>query len=450
MYIVRVTRSSADSKGKHSVGPNTIGRRSLLQGVLAATSFPAIVPASAFGANSRIVMANIGVGEMGSGHCQALLQNSDVQVVAVCDVRRQHRERAKRWVDARYGDQSCATYNDYRELLARKDIDAVLIAVPDHWHALIGIEAARNGKDMYYEKPMGLTFADAKAMREAVRRYGVVFQFGTQQRSSQQYRYTCELVRNGRIGELQTIAIASAQYQPVPTQPVQPVPDGLDYDMWLGQAPWAPYTELRCTRNWTLIHDYSLGCIGGAYGIHDVDIAQWANDADHSGPVSAEGTAFIPHEGLYDTPLTYSIEHHYANGVKLLHMDLQTAKARYEQFRFGIMALLFIGSKGWIYVSREGMRTHPESLMHQVIGPNENKVAFSNDHRRNFLEAVRTRRQPISHIEAAVRTETVCQQADIAIRLGRKLHWDPKREVFLDDEQANRMLARSMRGPWRL
>jgi predicted dehydrogenase len=432
------------------MGRNTLRRRDVLKGVLAATGFPAIVPASAFGANSRIVMANIGVGGMGSGHCQALLQIPDVQVVAVCDVRRQHRDRAKQWVDARYGDKSCATYNDFREVLARKDIDAVAIAVPDHWHALIGIEAARNGKDMYYEKPMGLTFADARAMREAVRRYGVVFQFGTQQRSSREYRYACELVRNGHIGELQTIVIGSAQYEPVATQPAQPAPEGFDYDLWLGPAPWAPYTELRCTRNWTLIYDYSLGCISGAWGIHDVDIAQWANDADHSGPVSAEGTAFIPRDGLYDTPLKFEIEHHYANGVKLMHLDLQTAKVRYQQFHFGGMAMLFIGTKGWIYVSREGMRAQPESLLHEVIGPNENKVVFSNDHRENFLEAVRSRRQPISHIEAAVRSETVCQQADIAIRLGRKVNWDPEREMFLDDAQANRMLARPMRAPWRL
>lgn len=350
---------------KQRMGRNPIRRRDLLKMGLAATGFPAIVPASAFGANSRIVMANIGVGGMGSGHCQALLECSDVRVAAVCDVRKQHRDRAKQWVDSKYGDKACTTYNDFRELLVRKDIDAVLIAVPDHWHALVGIEAARNGKDMYYEKPMGLTFADAQAMRAAVRRYGAVFQFGTQQRSSRDYRFTCELVRNGRIGELQTIVIGSARYEPVPTQPVQPVPEGLDYDMWLGPAPWAPYTELRCTRNWTLIHDYSLGCISGAWGIHDVDIAQWANDADHSGPISAEGTAFIPKEGLYDTPLNFEIEHKYANGVRLLHLDLQTAKARYRQFRFGGMAMLFIGTKGWIYVSREGMRAQPEGLLHE-------------------------------------------------------------------------------------
>lgn len=432
------------------MGQNTFRRRDVLKGALAATGFPAIVPATAFGANDRIVMANIGVGEMGSGHCRVLLQEPDVRVAAICDVRRQHRDRAKQWVDEHYGDQSCATYNDFRELLARKDIDAVLIAVPDHWHALIGIEAARRGKDMYYEKPMGLTFADAKAMRAAVHRYGVVFQFGTQQRSDQRYRLACELVRNGRIGELQTIAIASAGMNPIAPQPVEPVPEGLDYDLWLGQAPWAPFTHLRCTRNWTLIYDYSLGCISGAYGIHDVDCAQWANDADHTGPVWAEGTAVIPSTGLYDTPERYAIEYRYANGVKLELLDMMTARARYGQFRFGSMAMMFLGSKGWVYVSREGMRTQPESLMHVVIGPNENKVVFSKEHHRNFLDAVRTRRQPVSNIEAAVRSETVCQQGDIAIRLGRKVNWDPVREFFLDDEQANRMLARPMRSPWRL
>jgi predicted dehydrogenase len=231
---------------------------------------------------------------------------------------------------------------------------------------------------------------------------------------------------------------------------VQPVPEGLDYDMWLGPAPWAPYTELRCTRNFTLIHDYSLGCIGGAWGVHDVDIAQWVNDADSSGPIWAEGTGWTPKEGLYDTAHTFDIEHRYANGVKLLHLDLKTAKSRFPQFQFGSMAMLFLGTKGWIYVSRQGMRAEPESLLNSVIGPNEKKVIFSNDHRRNFLNAVRTGQKPISDIEAAVRADMVCQQADIALRLGRKVSWDPRREVFPGDEQANRMLARPMRSPWRL
>jgi predicted dehydrogenase len=419
----------------------------MLAKAAALAGVPAIVPSSAFGANDRIVMASIGVGGMGSGHLSELLGEPDIHVAAVCDVRAEHRRRAKAAVDSRYGDGACKTYNDFRELLARPDIDAVLIAVPDHWHALIGLEAARRGKHMYYEKPMAISVREGQAMREAVNRYGVVFQFGTQQRSSRSYRHAVELVRNGRIGELKTIMIGSANSQYVPDQPTQPVPEGFDYEFWLGPAPRAPYTFERCTRNWTLIADYSLGCIGGAWGVHDVDIAQWANDADTTGPIAVEGRGIYPNEGLYDTVTSWEVEHTYANGVKLIHMDLRTAKTRVSQFAFGGMAMLFIGTEGWVYVSRSDLRTQPESLARAVIGPNEIKVVNSNHHKRNFLDAVRTGARPVSHIEAAVRADTVCHQDDIAMRLGRKLRWDPVKEVF-DDPQANRMLSREMRSPW--
>ena len=425
----------------------TITRRSLLTSTAAIAGFPAIIPASAFGANDRIVMASIGVGGMGGGHLRELLGEPRVRLAAICDVRAEHRDRAKAAVDARYGDTSAKTYNDYRELLAREDIDAVLIAVPDHWHALIGLEAARRGKHMYYEKPMAITVREGQAMREAIKRYGVVFQFGTQQRSSQGYRHAVELVRNGRIGQLKTIMLGSANSQYVPDQPTQQVPDGFDYEFWLGPAPWAPYTFERCTRNWTLIADYSLGCIGGAWGVHDVDIAQWANDADFTGPITVEGQGVYPKTGLYDTVTSWEVEHTYANGVKLIHMDLRTAKKRAPQFGVGGMAMLFIGTEGWVYVSRSALRTEPASLARTVIGPNEIKVVKSNSHKQNFLDAIRTGARPISHIESAVRADTVCHQADIAMRLGRKLNWDPVKEIF-DDPQANRMLSREMRGPW--
>ena len=190
--------------------------------------------------------------------------------------------------------------------------------------------------------------------------------------------------------------------------------------------------------------------ISGAWGIHDVDIAQWANDSDSTGPIEAEGTAVFPRDGLYDTPTHWDVEHKYANGVRLLHMDLETAHKREPQFRNAGMASMFFGTEGWVYVSRNGMRTYPESLMRTTIGPNEIRLPRSNDHKRNFLDAVRGKVRPVSPIEAAVRSETVCQQADIAIRLGRKVRWDPVNERFRDDEQANRMLARPMRSPWRL
>lgn len=411
---------------------------------------PLFVPASVRGANDRIGVGVIGVGNMGTGHLRALLNQPDVRVRAVCDVRAEHRNRARDLVSTAYKDNSCGTYNDFRELLARDDIDAVLIAVPDHWHALIGLEAARRGKHMYYEKPMGVSVAESQAMRDAVRRSGVVFQFGTQQRSSRNYRQTAELIRNGRIGEINTIMIGSARSQYVPNQPEQPIPEGFDYGMWLGPAPWVPYTHERCTRNWTLIYDYSLGCISGAWGVHDVDTAQWAIDADHTNPVSVEGHGVFPADGLYDTVTDWEVEHTYANGIKLIHMDVATANKRADQFRFGSMASLFIGSEGWIYVSRSALITHPASLVREKIGPNEKHVIRSDDHRRNFLNAIRTGQRPISDIEAAVRSDTVCHQADIAMRLKRRLRWDPVAEHFLDDEQANRMLSRPMRSPWRL
>jgi glucose-fructose oxidoreductase len=421
----------------------------------AALGFAGIVSDSTLGlggkvsANNRINMGMIGVGSMGSGHVRGFLSHQDVRVVAACDVRREFRDRAKRTVDSHYGRQECAVYADFRELLARPDIDAVLIAVPDHWHALIGIEAARRGKAMYYEKPMGRTVAEAQAVRRAVLQNRVVFQFGTQQRSGYNHRFACELVRTGRIGELHTIMIGSAEPSFCPNQPAQPVPPGFDYEMWLGPAPRAPYTYERCTRNWTLIHDYSLGCLSGAWGIHDVDIAQWALDSDGACPVEVEGAGVYPTDGLYDTLSSWEVEHRYPNGVKLIHMDMTTARKRAPQFELLWMAMLFEGTEGWVYVSRSGIHTHPESLARTVISANESPFPRSTDHRRDFLDAVRGRKTSISPIEAAVSSDIVCHQADAAIQLGRKLRWDQKAEKFVDD-QANRFLQRAMRSPWHL
>ena len=433
-------------------------RREAIRTLAAAAGFPTIIPSSALGKDGvvapseRISLGCIGVGSMGSGHVQGFLNHPDVRITAVCDVRQAHRERAKSIVDRYYKDTACAKHHDFRELLARPDVDAVMIATPEHWHPLIGIEAARRGKHMYYEKPMSVSVAEAKAVRQAVKRYGVVFQFGTQQRSSQAYRFTCELVRNGRIGQLQTVMIGSAggRYDHIPDRPPQPVPQGFDYDMWLGPAPWAPYCDERVSRTWMFISDYGLGCLGGAWGIHDVDIAQWVNDSDGVGPVEVEGSGRF-YDDIRDVVYSWEVEHKYPNGVRVIHMDMVTAQKRAPQFRIsGYMASVMIGSKGWIYVSRQQMQTHPESLMHEVIGPDEVKVIKSNDHRRNFLDAIRTGKRTISHIDAAVSAEIMCQQADIAMRLRKNLHWDPQKEVFLDSAEANRMLSRPMRSPWRI
>jgi predicted dehydrogenase len=444
-----------------------MNRRSFLTslaGAGVASAFPAIIPASALGANgttapsNRIVMGAIGVGGMGTGDMRMFLAKSDVRMAAVCDVRESNRERAKGLVNARYGDSACATYNDFRELLERKDIDAVVIATGERWHPLIGIEAARQGKHMYCEKPMGVSVEQSKALREAVNRYGVVFQFGTQQRSSQYYRSTCELVRNGRIGRLHTIMIASNGGNRsgfswpdgrIPDQMPEAPPAGLDYEMWLGPAPWAPYTPVRVSQIWMMIRDYGLGHMGGVWGVHDVDFAQWANGTDDTTPTEIEGAALF-HDDIRDTEYIYDVELKYANGVRMLYMDLATARKRAGQFRFGGMSSLFIGTEGWIWVSREGMRTHPESLMHAIIGPNEIRVIKSNDHRQNLLDAIRTGQPTISPIHAATNADIICHQADIACRLKRKLRWDPVKEEFIGDPQANTMMSRALRGPWQL
>lgn len=431
-------------------------RRDFVKSLAAAGAFPAIVPASALGAGApgnRLHMACIGVGRMGTGNMRGFLQYEDLRVVAVCDVQESARKRAKGIVDAKYGDTACAAYHDYREVLARPDIDCVMIATPEFWHPLIGIEAARRGKHMYYEKPMSRTVEEAKAVREAVRRYGVVFQFGTQQRSSLYFRTAVELARSGRIGQVQRIAIGSAGgylHREVQQPKPQPVPPGFDWDFWLGPAPWAPYSDLRTSFSWMDIYDYGLGGMGGEYGIHDLDIAQWVNDADHTTPISVEGTGEC-YRDMRDTVSDYEVQYTYANGVRVDFMDLATARKRVWQFQYGkSVGVVIFGSEGWIWVSREGMRTHPESLMRAVIRPDEVQVYRSNDHKRNFLDAIRLGGETVSPVEVAAHDEMTCQMADIAVRLKRKLRWDPVKEEFLDDQQANRKLGRPMRSPWRL
>jgi predicted dehydrogenase len=442
-----------------------VKRRELLRTAVAAApaalGFPTIIPSSALGADGviapseRITIGSIGLGRMGGGNTRSFLRHEDARVIAVCDVQESRRKELKAIVDQRYGDTGCATYSDYRELLARPEIDAVMIATGERWHPLISIEAARRNKHMYCEKPMARTVEEAKAVREAVRRAGVVFQLGTQQRSTYYFRHACELVRNGKIGELKTIAIASAggTGNVLPPEVPAPVPTGIDWDMWLGPAPWAPYSDLRISLRWLEISDYGLGFMGGSWGIHEYDIAQWVNNTDHTGPLSVEGTAEFFHD-IRDTASRYDIEFKYANGVVAHMMDLPTARKRFWHFQHGTSEQrgygdVLIGTEGWIFVSRENVRTYPESLVRTVIGPNEIRLR-SSDHKRNFLDAIKTARQPISHIEAAVRAETMCQMGDIATRLKRKLQWDPEKEMFPEDERANLRLSRPMRAPWRL
>jgi hypothetical protein len=343
-------------------------------------------------------------------------------------------------VDSYYDQEGCAAYNDFRQLLARDDIDAVLIATQDHWHILQGIAAAKAGKDMYVEKPLSLTIAEGRALCDAVTRNGRVFQHGTQQRSSRDFRFACELVLNGRIGELHTIQVGSPASGELEDQPKMPIPEGFDYDMWLGPAPWKPYTEKRClTPYWYFISDYSIGYVAG-WGVHHIDIAQWGNNSERTGPIEIEGTGVFPKGGLCDTATAWDIEMKYANGVRLVYTDEKKCK----------QGIRFEGAEGWVFVNRSEIDAQPKSLLESMIQPNEKHLYESSNHQRNFLDCIKTRQETICPVEVAHRSTTICHVSQIAMVLERKLRWDPAGERFIDDSEANRMLSKAMRSPWHL
>jgi hypothetical protein len=419
-------------------------RREVLSGIAGIVTFPNVVASSALGtagaaaATERITMGAIGVGGRGRKIMEALIGRKDCRMVAVCDVDSGRLKQARDIVNNKYGNSDCAAYRDYRELLTRDNIDAVLIASPDQWHVLQSIEAARAGKDIYLEKPLGLSVAEDIALRDAIKKYNRVFQFGTQQRSGRNFRFACELVRNGRIGKLRKIIAATPASRIVDSYRPSRVPPELDYEMWVGPARRMPYTQgvVGSCGNWGHISNFSLGWIT-TWGIHHVDIAQWGSGADRSGPVEIEGSGVFPKDGLYDCAVAWGVKLKYANCVTLSFIDNR-------KHRQGV---LFEGDEGWVFVKRGAIDAQPKSLLGERIGPEETHLANSNDHAGNFLDCVRSRSTPVSSIDSAVRTDTVCHLSDIAMRLSRRLKWDPGAERFIDDSQANRMLTRSMRSP---
>jgi predicted dehydrogenase len=365
----------------------------------------------------------------------AFMGRPEVQMVAVCDVDRSMREEAQKTVEDHYAKQSeqgtfkgCTAYNDFRELLDRDDIDAVMIGTPDHWHALISVAAAKAGKDIYCEKPLTLTIREAREMVNAVRRYGRVFQTGSQQRSSGGFRLACELIRNGRIGKLLTAHVNVGGPSGDCYLPAEPVPDGLDWDMWLGPAPWRPFNKAIHPFSWRSFRDYSGGGMTD-WGAHHFDICQWAMDMDNSGPVE-----IIPPDGKEVKLLTFK----YANGVLVYH-------GGYTGKGSGIM---FTGTEGKVDVSREHLITDPEKLLKEPIHPGEVHLYQSKGHHADFLECVRTRQRPICDVEIGCRSVTVCHLGNLAYWLKRPLKWNPVKEEFIGDDEANRWLDRPKRAPW--
>lgn len=419
------------------------------RGALGAMAAPYFIPAAALGksgavaASERITVGCIGVGGMGTSNMRDFLEHPAAQVVAVCDVDRAHRERAQKLVNQKYANTDCTGYNDFRELLARDDIDAVMLAVPDHWHAAIAVSAARMGKDIYGEKPLAYTIAEGREIVEAVKRYNIIWQTGSWQRSQQHFRFACELVRNDRIGAVHTVRVGlpfGNSIRKRSTQPAQ-VPDGFDYDMWLGPAPWRPYSPARCHWNFRWISDYSGGQLTDWAG-HHCDIANWGMNTEHSSPVEIAGTALFPpaRDGLFDTPESYYFEAKYAEGFTMIVAD------RTQQPKG--MGAHFIGTEGWVHVNRRGLDAEPKSLLREVFGPNEIHLYKSNDHIGNFLDCVRTRRPTIAPAEVAHHAIMVGHLGNIAMKLGRPVRWHPERERFADDPEADRLLARPARSPW--
>jgi myo-inositol 2-dehydrogenase / D-chiro-inositol 1-dehydrogenase len=424
-------------------------RRNFIKSSLAACTFPLIVPPTVFGngavsPSNKITLGMIGTGSHGvSVNLNSFLAQPDVQVVAVCDVDRHFMENAKQLVDKKYGNRDCQMYDDFRDILARPDIDAVMISTPDHWHVPISIMAIKAGKDVQCEKPT-LTLQEGRELVKTVEKYGAVYQTSTEDRSVGVYHRMAELVRNGRIGKLHTVKVKlwsgiRVQDGYSGDQKPQPVPEHFNYDMWLGPAPDAPYTPGRCHFNFRWIYDYSGGMLTD-WGAHLLDTFQWGADVETTGPIEIDGKGEFPKSGLYDTALEYNIDYLYKNGIKL-------------NIESGACSIHFYGSDGWVGNTgwRGPLEASSSSIYHSKIGPNEVQLdtCFQGEH-RNFIDCVKTRKQPYFPAEIGHRCCSLLHLGNISMKLGRKLYWDPDKEEFLNDDAANRKRSREMRSPWML
>ncbi len=422
-------------------------------------AFPTIVPSSALGKdgavapNSRIVMGCIGMGGMGRHDMRAFMGQPEVQVVAVCDVDQSHLDAGLEDVKGHYAQaagtdwKGCDAYRDFREVVARGDIDAVTVTTPDHWHALISIAAAEAGKDIYCEKPLVNTVAEGRAVCDAVRRNRRILQTGSHERSTESIRYACELVRNGRIGTLERIRInlpcsdghhnEARALTTIP--PAEPVPAELDWDFWLGHTPMVDYTPRRCHFWWRFVLSYGGGEMTDR-GAHVIDIAQLGAGMDHTTPVHYEAQGVQTPGGLYNTLWDYKFVNTYANGLQLVGGTEEPRGLRFE------------GDEGWIFVHIHGgaLEASRPSLLTEKIGDNEIQLGRSPGHQRNFLDSVISRQPTVAPAEVGHHTATICHLNNIAMLTGGTLTWDPARERVTDNPEAQKLLKPTMRAPWSL
>jgi len=432
--------------------PKRIGRRIFVRkvavGTGAAMALPYIIPSSAMGRDGkvapsdRIVMGLIGAGSQGTGDMHNFMSKPEVQMVAACDVDKTHRDAIKAAIDGKYGTSDARTYSDYREFLANEKLDAVILALPDQWHAIIAIACANAKLDIYGEKPLSRTIWEGKKIVEAVEKNGVIWQTGSWQRSEAHFHRACELVINGRIGKIRFVEVGLPNGNPATvSHPVQPIPEGLDWDMWLGPAPSMPYRGV-CHWDWRWILDYSGGQLTDWAG-HHIDIAHWGLGLERTGPVEVSGSGVFPREGIFDVPVEYSLHATYANGL-FMHF------ANERQLPHG-MGVCWYGDNGWIHVDRGNrLFASDPKILEEKIGDNETRLYVSNDHFQNLLDCVRSRKETITPCQVAHRSISTALLGEIAMLTGRKIQWNPDTQEIINDPVASRLLRRPFRSPWKL
>ncbi len=430
------------------------------------TSIPSIVPASVFGKNApsnKINIAAIGNGRISRVYdMPQVWSHDDTQVVAVCDVDANRADDAKVLADKYYSEKLGKPYNgvksytDYRELLIDKDIDAVVISTPDHWHTKIGVDAAHAGKDIFMQKPASLTIKDGRYLSDEVRKTDRIFQIGSQQRSSKQFRYAAELVRNGRIGKLKKVYVGLPGDPSGDIEIETAVPPNLDYDMWLGATPEVFYTEKRVhpqigygRPGWLRCEQFGAGMITG-WGSHHIDIAHWGMNTEYTGPIEVWGNAEFPKSGLWNVHGIFTTHALYKNGVEMVVSNELPNGVKFE------------GTEGWIFVTRgnyqvtasdpvankngvKPLDASDSKIITSPIGDNEIHLPVSENHHRNWIDSIKSRKQPIAPVEVAHRSCSACLIHHMAMKLDRKLYWNPKKEMFKNDDEANSLLSRPQR-----
>lgn len=407
--------------------------------------------------SDRIVMGGIGLGGMGRGDMNNFLRNEEVQYVAICDVDKSQREKALQMVSKAYGNEDCREYNDFREFLEKEKLDAVHIAVPDHWHAIPSIMAANKGLDIYGQKPLARSIAEGRAIVDAVEKNSIVWQTGSQQRSSDHFLKACEIVRNGRLGEVKRVEVGLPNGGKKGGQPAeQPVPEGVDWEMWLGPAPKVPFRGVLHW-DWRWIMDYSGGQLTDWAG-HHIDIAHWGLGLDRTGPIEIEGTGVSHENDIFNVPNTYDIHSKYANGIEMnianssKFIEMRKGKKGWEREKDNQigMGAAWYGDEGWLHVNRSGLWAENPKILDFEIGSGDIKLYNSPEHHDDFINCVKSRKEPICPAEVGQRSISVALLAEIAIITGEKLQWNPETEKFLNSDAANKLLMRPYNNSWEM